>query len=81
MEFQATLKQAVDKEVITFNIGEYKFVWASTNQPIAVLQPVADKNEIQQLAEYFITGGDKVTAIYDRIKSMVKGEKQLAENV
>lgn len=71
IEYQATVKQAITKGIITFDPGEYKFTWTSNSQTIAVLQPVGNKNEIEKLAEFFQTGGEKADVVYKKIKALI----------
>lgn len=71
IEYQAIVKQAINKGIISFDPGEYKFTWTSNTQTIAVLQPVSGKNEIEKLAEFFQAGGDKTEAIFKKIKSLL----------
>lgn len=72
LEYQALIKRAMDKKVISFDPAEYRFVWLSNNQPLAILQPSTDKNEVQALAEYFIGGGNKADETLKKVKSLIK---------
>ena len=72
LEYQALIKRAMDKRVISFDPAEYRFVWMSNNQPLAILQQVMDKNEVQSLAEYFIAGGQKAEETLKKVKSLLK---------
>lgn len=78
IEYQAVIKQAMNKGIIVFDPAEYSFRWATNQQPIAVLTPVADKNEIQRLAEVFQAGDSAKQALYKKIKSMVSGKEEKA---
>lgn len=72
LEYQALIKRAMDKQVISFDPAEYRFVWRSNNQPLAILQQSLDKNEVQALAEYFIGGGQKADETLKKVKSLIK---------
>jgi hypothetical protein len=72
VEYQATVKQAMDKEVIGFDPAEWKFIWSANQQTLAVLQQVDGKNEVEQLADYLMTGGDKADTAYKKIKGLLK---------
>lgn len=72
MEYQALIKQAMDKQVIAFNPAEYKFIWFGTQQTITMLPPVGDKNEVEKMSEWLQTAGKKADEVYDKMKSLVK---------
>lgn len=79
IEYQAIIKQAMNKGIISFDPADYNFKWTTNNQPIAVLQPTGDKNEIQKLAELFQAGDARQKSLYKQIKEMVTGkEKELS---
>lgn len=68
IEYQALIKQAMDKNVITFNPAEYSFVYSGNNQPLVTLSPNGEKNEIEKMAEWLQTGGAES---YKKIKSLM----------
>jgi hypothetical protein len=72
LEYRATIKQAVDRKVIDFDYGEYKFVWSGNKQIIAVLSPAGEKNEIEKLADFLQAGGEKADTVYKKIKELLK---------
>lgn len=72
IEYRATVKQAMTKRVIEFDQAEYKFVWAGNKQTITVLSPSGEKNEVEKLAEYLQTGGEKADSVYKKIKELNK---------
>lgn len=72
VEYRATIKQAMTKKVIEFDPGEYKFVWAGNKQTITVLSPSGEKNEVEKLAEFLQTGGEKADSVYKKIKELNK---------
>lgn len=71
IEYQALIKQAINKSIILFDPAEYSFVYAGNKQPIIVLSPNGEKNEIQKMAEWLQTGGKEV---HKKIKSLVEGK-------
>lgn len=72
IEYRSTIKQAITKKVIEFDPGEYKFIWAGNKQTITVLSPAGSKTEIEKLADYLQTGGDKADSVYKKIKELNK---------
>lgn len=72
VEYRAIIKKALDKQVIGFNPAEWKFIWSASQETLTVLQQIDGTNEVEQLAEFLMTGGDKADKIYTRIKSSLK---------
>lgn len=72
LEYQASIQQALNKKIISFDPGEYKFVWSSNQQVIAILQPVGQKNNVEKMAEWVQTGGQKGEEFYKKLKSLLK---------
>lgn len=71
IEYQALIKQAINKGAIIFDPAEYSFVYAGNMQPIITLSPNGEKNEIQKMAEWLQTGGQ---AAHKKIKSLVESK-------
>lgn len=69
IEYQALIKQALNKGIITFDPAEYSFVYAGNKQPIITLSPNGEKNEVEKMAEWLQTGGKE---IHKKIKSLVE---------
>jgi len=76
--FQSSIKKAMDRGIISFDPGEYKFFYTGNNQPIAVLSPSGDKSEVEKLAEWFMAGGEAPDKAFKKIKSLLKTEKEVA---
>lgn len=72
IEYQALVKQAIDKGVIGFDPAEYKFIYRGNNQTITILTPAGKNNEVEKFAEWLQVGGAKTDEIYKKIKSLVK---------
>lgn len=72
VEYRAVIKKALDRQAIGFNPAEWKFIWSSNQETLMVLQQVDGLNEVEQLAEALMTGGEKADKIYTRIKSSLK---------
>lgn len=68
IEYQALIKQALDKNIITFNPAEYSFVYSGNNQPIVTLSPNGEKDHVGKMAEWLQTGGAEA---YKKIKSLM----------
>lgn len=71
IEYQAVIKKALDKQIIGFDPGEYKYIWRSSNQILTVLSPTGEKNHVEKLSDWLQTGGQKSDEIYKRIKGLV----------
>lgn len=76
VEYQSLIKQAINKDLISFEYGEYKFVWTGNNQTIVLLSPTGSQNEIQKLSEWMQTSGNKGDDLHKKLKSLVKGTKK-----
>lgn len=72
LEYQATIKRALDARIIAFDPAEYNFLWASTQQLVVKLQPSLDKNEVQVMSDWLQTSGEKANEVYKKIKGMLK---------
>ncbi len=74
VEYQAAVKQALNKKIIAFDPAEYKFTWTGNMQTIHIMNNVSGKNEVEQFAEYLQAGGEKAETIYKKIKSLIEGK-------
>lgn len=72
VEYRAVIKRALDRNIIGFNPAEWKFIWSNNQDTLTVLQQVDGKSEVEQLAEFIMTGGEKGDKIYTRLKSLLK---------
>lgn len=72
IEYQALVQNALNRGIITFDPASFGFTWGSNNQPITVLSPMGEKNHIQKMSEWMQTAGDKATAVYKKLKELVK---------
>jgi hypothetical protein len=72
LEYQALIKQAMDKQVIAYNPAEFKYMWFGNQQVFATLSPVGNKNEVEKLSEWLQTGGKNADEVFGKIKSLVK---------
>lgn len=72
IEYQAVVKQALDRQVIGFDPAAWKIFWSSNMQPITVLSPTGEKNHVEKLAEWFQIGGEQAAEAYKKIKSLIK---------
>ncbi len=71
MEYQALVKRAMDKKVISFDPAEHKIIWASNLQTITMLAPGSEKNEVVQFAEWLMVEGKRGEDTYKKIKGLV----------
>ena len=76
VEYQALVKQAMNKGLIEFDSADYKFIWAGNKQVISMLSPTGANNNIQKLSEWMQTSGNKGDEFYKKLKSLVKGGKK-----
>lgn len=72
VEYQAAVKQALDRQIIGFDPADWKVFWHSNQQPITVLSPAGEKNHVEKLAEWFQIGGQQASAAYNKIKELLK---------
>lgn len=76
LKTRATIKQALDKQIITFDPVEWKFMWASNMQVIAVLSPSENQTHIEKLAEWIKSNGDTGKKVFEKISGILKPVKQ-----
>lgn len=72
LEFLTLVKQAIDREIITYDPAEHKFSWAGNKQIITTVSPMGDKSDNDKLAEWLLTAG---AATATKIKSLVADKK------
>jgi hypothetical protein len=73
LEYQAVIKRALDKLIIGYNPSEQNFIWPQNQQVFASLNPtLTEKNPVERLAEWVMTGGQKNEEVYKKIKALVK---------
>jgi len=76
LKVRATLKQALDKQIITFDPVEWKFMWAADMRLIAVLSPSENQTHIEKFAEWIKSNGDTGKKVFEKISGIVKPVKQ-----
>lgn len=74
IEYQALVKQAMNKQIIAFDPAEYKFTWSGNKQTITILSPVGEKNEVEKMAEWLQVGGKAAEEVAKKIKALI-GDK------
>jgi len=73
MEYQATIKRALDANVIGWDPVEQRFLWASNQQVIVVLGfSNGQQNEVERFADWLMTNGNKGGEVYKKLKSLLK---------
>lgn len=73
LEYQSTIKRALDKGIISVNPVDGKFTWTSNQQTITTLGGNnGSKNDVERFAEYLSTGGKNADEAYKKIKSLLK---------
>jgi len=76
VEYGALVKQAMARNIITFDPAEYKFAWAGNKQTITVLSPVGLDSEQDKFAEWLQVGGTKADEVAKKLKSLVNDKKE-----
>lgn len=72
IEYRATVKRALDAQLIVFDPVEYKFSYAGGNVIVVLGDNGSDKSEVDRLSEWLQTAG---AAVYKKIKSLSKTEE------
>lgn len=75
-EIRAVVKQAIDREIITYNPAELKFSWTGNKQTIAIVSPAGEESEIVKFSEILYIGGTKMDEAYKKIKQLVAEAKK-----
>lgn len=76
LEYQAIAKKAMNQGIINFDPAEYKFTWASNKQPIVMLSPVGEKNEVVKLADW-LQLGTQGKEVFNKLKSLTSGKEKV----
>lgn len=74
-EIRAIVKQALDREIITYDPIEFKFTWSGNKQIIAVVSPSGEESEVVKLATILHSGGNKMDETLKKITQLVKEKK------
>lgn len=76
IEYQALVKQAMNKGIISFDPADYSFKWDASKMPIVVLSTIDGENEVQKFSAWLQVGGTKEMEVFKKLKSMVEGKPQ-----
>jgi len=80
LKYQAGIKKAINKGILKLDPSECKLSWANTNQPIIALGISQDgKTDLERLAAWFESAGDKADAAWKKIESLNKSEKEVSQ--
>lgn len=74
-EIRAIVKQALDREIISYDPVELKFSWSGNKQTIAVVSPSGTESEVVKFAEVLNSGGTKMEEALKKITQLVKEKK------
>lgn len=77
-EIRAIVKQAIDREIISYDPAELKFTWTGNKQTIAVVSPSGEESEIVKFSEILHSGGNKMEEALKKITQLVKEVKKQA---
>lgn len=72
IECKATIKRAMDKQIIFFDNASYSYVYTDSRQPLFAVELTGTENPADKLAYWFINGGDKAEAAYKKLKASIK---------
>lgn len=72
VEYQATVKRALAANIISHDPVGGRVMWSSNQQLIIVLGVTTAQNEVEQIAEFLMTNGQKADEIYKKIRSLLK---------
>ncbi len=72
LKYQSIVKKAIDKGFIVYDPAEYKVMWESNNQILAILPPTGTKNWMEKFAEFLEAGGKKTDVIYKKLQSLTE---------
>jgi hypothetical protein len=72
LELQALVKQAIDRRVIGFDPAENKFIWSDSNQTIIALGGIPAGTQVEKMAEWLQTAGEKADTVLGKIKGLLK---------
>ncbi len=76
LKYQASIKRGIDTEIFKYDPVDGKLTWANTGMVVCMLgNNTTDKNEIQRLAEWFISGGTNADNAYKKLTKLLKGEQ------
>lgn len=76
IEIQALVKQAIDRDILTYEPVEGKLTWTGNKQLITVVSPMGTESEIVKIASFLHTGGNKADEVYKKLKSLVADAKK-----
>ncbi len=74
VEYRALVKQALNKQIISFDPAENKFSWASNKQVIAIMGGASDKSEVEKMAEWLQGAGTKENEVHKKLKALTSGK-------
>lgn len=78
IEYLALIKQALDRNIISFDPAELKYSYADNKQVITTLSPNGDKTDKEKFAEWLQVGGDRASEVAKKMKSLVAAKKTAA---
>jgi hypothetical protein len=73
IKYQAAIKRAVDKNLVSYDPADCRLSWTATGQAIVALGSTVDgKNDFERLAEWFMTAGDVADKAYKKLTAVEK---------
>jgi hypothetical protein len=73
-EYKATIKRAMDQNIVSFVPTEHKFIWASNGSTIAVLERADGMNFLDQMADW-VMAHKNGQETYKKIRSLQLGKQ------
>lgn len=75
LEYLALVKQAIDRDIISYDPAENKYSWTGNKQVITVVSPMGDRSDNDKLAEWLQLGAGTASEVAKKIKSLVAEKK------
>ncbi len=76
IEYRAVIKRAMDNKIIAWQPVENKFVWASNNQTIAILDRCEDGKVLERMSDWVITSKNGQD-VYSKLKALLFKEAKI----
>lgn len=70
IEYRSVIKRAMDNKIIAWQPVENKFVWASNNQTIAILDRCEDGKVLERMSDWVITSKNG-QEVYTKLKGLL----------
>jgi len=72
MKYQSTVKMALTQKVLSYDPVGGRWTYTENGELIVLLPPNGSQNELEQMAEFLSSNGEKGETIFKRIKALTK---------